>query len=285
MAHLNNINNILAKIMKLLKTLCILLILSIGPNVNAQFLKKLSQKAEKAAERAVERKVEQKSSRETEKAFDSVFNNDGKVLKANKEALADNYKFSYKYVMSINDSKDLNIINYYLTDQEEYIGSSVPADKGQEMITVMDLSKRTAFMFMDLGDKKSVMSFGLDMEEEVEEQLNKTDFSVSKTGNTKEILGYSCEEFKVISTEYNGNIWVTQNAPVTFAAAFGDLKLKNSKSGKGMNQSWISMVEGLTMEMVITDTTKKKPQTLTMKCEALEEIDLKIDTSLYSKSF
>ncbi len=270
--------------MKILKTLCIVLILLIGTNANAQFLKKLSQKAEKAAERAVERKVEQKSSKETEKAFDSVFNNDGKLLKGTKEAPADIYKFSHKYIMRIDDGKSTTDIHYFLTEQDQYIGSKIPLDKGQDMLTVMDISKKTAFMFMDLGDKKSVMSFSLDMEEEIKEEVNKTDFEITRTGNTKEILGYSCDEFKVSSPESEGTIWVTKDAPVTFSSALGDISSVKMKSMKGMDQAWMNMVDGLTMEMTIIDTSKKKSKTIIMSCIGLEESNLIIDTSLYDKT-
>ncbi|WP_130735113.1 OmpA family protein [Flavobacterium sp. J27] len=57
-----------------MKTIILTLICSLFiTNTQAQFFKKLSEKAEKAAERTVERKVEKESSKKTNQAIDSVF--------------------------------------------------------------------------------------------------------------------------------------------------------------------------------------------------------------------
>lgn len=54
-------------------TLTILFLLAFVPTANAQFLKKLGEKAEKAAERAVERRVEKETTKKTDQALDSIF--------------------------------------------------------------------------------------------------------------------------------------------------------------------------------------------------------------------
>ena len=61
--------------MKTYKGLLLILMLGCFNPVNAQFLKKLGEKAEKAAERTIERRVERKASEKTDQAMDSVFEN------------------------------------------------------------------------------------------------------------------------------------------------------------------------------------------------------------------
>lgn len=79
--------------MKSLKSiLFILLFCLVGTQASeAQFLKRLGEKAEKAAERAIIRKTEQKVTKETEKAMDSVLNpKTGKMEKKEKKSSDNN---------------------------------------------------------------------------------------------------------------------------------------------------------------------------------------------------
>lgn len=104
----------------------------------------------------------------------------------------------------------------------------------------------------------------LDLEETTEQSMDETDISVTTTGNTKTILGYTCQEFKVTGKDMKGSIWITEEAGVTFAKSF-----YNVKTEKGNNQSWMKMLNGLSMEMDMLDTSKCKPKTIKMTCIAL----------------
>lgn len=70
--------------MKTLKVILTLTLLGIWSQGNAQFFKKLADKAEKAAERTVERRVERESSKKTDKAMDGVFEGKKKKKKSKK---------------------------------------------------------------------------------------------------------------------------------------------------------------------------------------------------------
>jgi len=85
--------------------------------------------------------------------------------------------------------------------------------------------------------------------------------------------------------DLHGTIWVTQEAPISFSDAFSKIKSKNKNSSKGIDQSWMSMIEGLTMEMNMTDTSKRKPKNIVMRCTAVDETDYTIETALYNKTF
>lgn len=252
----------------------------------AQFLKKLKQKAAEAAERTVERKVEEKTEKETEKAFDSTFNNQGKLFKGAQEEPAELYQFSYKYVMDIIQKNDTTQLVYYLTSQDPYLGSAVEMKENEQMITVMDLTKKIAYSFMDLGDNKSMMSFPLDFEETTDKTIENTEMTIEPTGNSKVILKYNCQEFKVKGDNFDGTIWVTQEAPISFSDSFSKVKMKKMGSAKGVDQSWISMIEGLTLEInMTTDTSKKRPSNIIMRCTALNPTDFIIETANYKKMF
>jgi len=271
--------------MKTLKFLFAITALLLVTDGHAQFLKKLKKKVAKAAEQTIERKVEEKTEKETEKVFDSTFNNQGNLFKKSNVAPSKFYTFTHKYIMEISQRKDTTQLTYYLARQGDYLGSAVQMKENEQMVTVMDLSKKTAYSFMDFGDVKTMMSFGLNFEEIIEKTQDNSEMIIEATGNTKKILSYNCDEYKVKGADMYGTIWVTQDAPISFSDAFSKVKSKNKNASKGMNQSWMSMIEGLTLEMNMTDTSKRKPKNIVMRCIAVEETDYAIETALYKKSF
>lgn len=277
--------------MKLLKPLLIILICCFTTKSNAQIWKKLAKKAEKAAEKTLEKKVEQKTERETEKAFDSTFNNSSDSKTANNknnspfgtsksaQTPSSTYTFSHKYVMQIEDGKRTTNLVYYLTNAGNYFGTSIPDKKGKNnMISVMDVDKKSMYMFMDNKDDKTLMSMRLNFEDTNNDAIEQSDISIIATGNTKTILGYNCEAFKVKGQDLQGTVWVTQNAGITFVKSM--YKIKGKKSN---NQSWMKMIDGLTLEMDMVDTSKRKPKSIKMTCIALDKTTKNITSSDYKK--
>lgn len=274
--------------MKTIQLILLVFCLGFFSQGHTQILKKLGNKAKKAAERTLEKKVEQKTEKETEKVFDSTFNNQGTTKKKEERTYnssvskvdpAANYNFSHKYVMQVKSDKNETVLNYYLTNSGNYIGSSVPDKKGnQDVITVMDLSRKTLFMFMENKGDKSQMSMNLDVGDVANDAMEETNVKVTATGNTKTILGYSCQEYKVVGNDLNGSVWIAPTADINFSKSF-----YNIKSKKGMDQSWMKMLNGLTMQMDMVDTSKRKPQNMSMTCIALEKIKLNIHTADYKK--
>jgi len=272
--------------MKTIKIILILLISFTVTQGNAQFLNKLKKKAQEAAERAVERKVEEKTERETEKTFDTVFNNKGKLFKKKKKAeKLESYTFSHQYIMEVISEKDTTDITYYLTNEHEYMGSSFAMGKNEKFITVMDLPNSAIHTFMDFGDQKTMTSISIDLEDGSNTEMEDQEFSISPTGQSKQILGYVCQEFQVTGPQLSGNVWVTQEADISFQKAFTQLKSKKMKLTKGMDQSWVSMVDGLVLEMKMIDYSKKNPKPIKMICTDLSASDFNINSLEYEKTF
>lgn len=271
--------------MKTIKIITVLLFLGLSIPGNAQFFKKLKKKAKEAAELTVERKVAEKTERETEKTFDTVFNNQGKLFKSKKVKPLERYTFSHSYTMEIISEKDTTDITYYLTNEHEYMGSSFTAGKNKEFITVMDLPNSAIHTFMDLGDNKTISSVKIDMEDLDGENMEQSDYSISPTGQTKKIIGFECQEFQVTGPQLAGTVWVTQEADISFQKAFTQLKSKKMKLNKGVDQSWVSMVDGLALEMKMIDYSRKNPKPIRMVCKDISETDFSIDTTEYQNPF
>ena len=270
----------------------ILIVLGCLQPVEAQFWKKLGKRVEKAAKETVIRKVEDKAVDKTERTMDTILNADKKVKRKrkNKKGVLSSttispshyYDFTHKYVMQMEDKKGVVDFEYLLIDGGNYLGIKMPMN-GQEMITIMDIQKQTAFMLMKNGNQKMLMTMGLNFEDVASETNQEYDVQVNKTNHTKDILGYSCTEYKVKGEGFKGSVWITQDADITFPKSFYKMKDKRFKKTQSMDQSWIANMNGLTMEMDIIDTSKKKEKHIKMKCILLERQDFSVDTSGYKK--
>lgn len=271
--------------MKTIKIIMMLFLFGVTTQGNAQFFKKLKERAKEAAEQTIERKVAEKTERETDKAFDTVFNNKGKLFKKKKAKKLESYSFSHQYVMQVISEKDTTDITYYLTNEHEYMGSSFTVRKNEEFITVMDLPNSAIHTFMNLGDSKTMSSFKIDLDDMEDENIEGNGFSVNLTGQTKTILGYECQEYQVTGSQVSGTAWVTQEAEISFLKAFSKLKSKKIRGRKGIDQSWVSMIDGLALEMNMIDYSQKNPKPIRMVCTDLGENDFSINTLTYENPF
>ena len=57
------------------------------------------------------------------------------------------------------------------------------------------------------------------------------------------------------------------------------------KLTKGVDQSWVSMVDGLALEVRMIDRSKKKPRAIHMICTDLQETPFVINTLDYNNPF
>lgn len=273
--------------MKILKLLFLVITICFTTNTQAQLLKKLGKVAERSVERTLEKKVDQKTSKETEKTFDSTFNNKttnkeskrSHKTRTSSSSVASSYTFTHKYTMQIQSGKHASTITYFLNTNENYIASTMDLQtENTSVISVMDMSKNKMVMFMNTHGEKTQMSMDMDFENLTNDAIEDQQVKITPTGKTKTLLNLTCHEYEVSGKDYHGNIWTTQDAGVSFSKAF-----YKAKSKKGFNQSWMSTVNGLTMEMTITDTSKRKPETISMTCIALEKENLNINSNDYKK--
>jgi hypothetical protein len=187
--------------------------------------------------------------------------------------------------MEVISEKDTTDITYYLTNKHEYMGSSFKMRDNQEFITVMDLPNSAIHSFMDLDGQKSMTSIKIDLDDVSDTEIDNHEFSISPTGQTKEIIGFECQEFQVTGPQVSGTVWVTQEADISFQKAFTQLKSKKMKLTEGVDQSWVSMVDGLALEMKMIDYSRKNPKPIKMICTSLSHNDFGINTSEYTNQF
>jgi hypothetical protein len=251
---------------------------------HAQFFKKLAKKAEKAAERTVERRVERKASEKTDQVLDSTMDRKRKPNKGlgipslSKANPAASYAFKYKAKMQITSGKDVMNLHYFLPESGNFLGTLIIDEKiKDDFITVMDIDRNAMFTYMENNGQKIRMGVNFNTISAAEEAMNETSISISATGNTKKILGYDCQEYKMTGEDMTATIWVTKDAKVRFPNNFYNVKQDKNQS----NQAWMEAIDGWAMEMNMIGTSRKKPQTITMKCLSIDESSMKINSNDY----
>ncbi len=288
----------------------ILFLLFLGvQSSQAQFWKKLEKRATAAAEEAVLRKAEDKAVEKTENTMDSIFDAPNKVGKKNRNKrnsseaeemmLPDTYDFEWQYSLkmeseAMNKSKK-NIgdmkMTYYLNADTAVFGTLIdmPNSGGQmgKTIMIMDIDNGTNVMLMEMNGQKirqsmpSITTEALNeaIDEDIDEDIDKN-YKVEEI-DTKVILGYDCQGFKITSEDGIVKSYIALDAPISFNNAISG---KSQFKPKGFDPKWLKEFEnGLMMEMEFI-SSKKEKYNMKMTCVALKQTPITINVSEY-KSF
>ncbi|SEJ46405.1 protein of unknown function [Cyclobacterium xiamenense] len=262
----------------------------IGLDAQAQLLKRLKNAASEGVTRAVERTVEKEvakaTQRQLEKAFSNLYGDMGEVeggtpgetydyskimSSINMDVETESaYDFSGVAVMEIQSTDEKGkaddpiVFNSLLSENPDYFGmeyiESGNKKSSEKSVIIMDHKNKATVMLMENDEEKSSMAFSIDwggMMEAVEsdpgaesESFDASDITFEKTGNTKDILGYTCEEYRVVSEDTEGNYWISQD-PIAGLESFWS---KNSpfvtKKMKEENQEYFNnLPKGNILEM------------------------------------
>lgn len=230
----------------------------------AQLLKKIQNAAAQGVENAATKKAREKSEKATNDAIDGMF--EGLMEPAPTET---EYSFTGYLTMEVTTidkkgkSEDPVRIQYLLSDNTEVMGMALTDPKEPEAITtsIMDTKNEAMVMLMESKGEKSSIALKLDYEkiqgmvdEEAEEQLENPDYKITKTGNTKTILGYLCEEYLVTAADGEGRYWVTEK-PIEGYSMFSPQSnpMVSGKTVDRYSAMFSNAPKGSFMEMIFTD--------------------------------
>ncbi len=159
----------------------------------------------------------------------------------------ESYSFESSYVMQLNsknkNEKDQNEMSmkYYFTKNGSYVGSKMNEIKDNSgkktappmSMMVFDFDQSSMYTFMDNDGKKTVFGLGLKntaAENYTNEKMAETKYT--KTGQTKTILGYTCDGYLVESDDSKSTIWISRsNVPVISNYYESFKKMSSSNSG------------------------------------------------------
>ena len=124
------------------------------------------------------------------------------------------YKFDTYLQLEISDPGDDNIVyNAYLTrDGSSY--AVLFTEGGAKSVIVVDTKNSTVLMLSDNEGEKTGVALAVNPEAlaeiTAEVQVDDVSYASNKTGNTKEILGYTCEEYLIEEDGTTSQLWVSE---------------------------------------------------------------------------
>lgn len=179
-------------------------------NTDAQFLKKLKKKLTDK----VEQKIENKIDKETDKVIDSALVS---KQKNNEIDIPKTFSFTSSIELEITTDENEKVSMEVLLGEYPDIYAMSYIDQqmdGGSVFNVFTPKSVTTFMNIPgMKIKKSVsqeeintMSFS--------QNINEDEGEMTKTGASKTILGYSCEEYRYSNNGGSVSVWASKNFPI-----------------------------------------------------------------------
>ena len=265
-----------------IKTLLFFVLFGISTVSEAQFIKKLKKAASQGMENAIEQKVEEEAqkmmARQLEKQLAGLYGEDAqgapvnfdmdKILAGIGEEVptADSYEFTGFVTMELQTkdekgkSMDPMTMKSYLGQNSEYTGMEISDPKNPSTITTMifDMENKASILLMDNEETKNSFAYKLDFDDVLDDtavSVEESNFKIEKTGNTKDILGYTCDEYFVKSEDGQGTYWITEeliNGSNSFWSS--NSPFASSKMQEKYADHFANMPKGNFMEMDFTST-------------------------------
>jgi len=278
-------------------TLTLLISLLSFNSTQAQLLKKLKKRVQEATEDVIVDKTAEKAAQETGKAMDSLLQIDPDYQPYSEAQLQQfmvqdsvdfpmeaTYEFNTNvtYQMEFSSKDNSSIVDYgmWFSENENYMGTQVKNIRSKEkdqqdmpasMLSVIDEKNKIMIIFME--DQKMAQVLSMEKIKEIsvednEEENTNTDFEgLKKTGKTKKILGYSCEEFAAVNNENKFSIWITdelelfqKNMFYSINESLGGNTFKSiPQDAKGfmMETHFENLVNGEKGKMIVTEINKQ----------------------------
>lgn len=185
----------------------------------------------------------------------------------------DSYSFDIHMVSEMTTinkkGKEENMtMEFFKQDGENTAMRVKSAEKGDEsMFLILDYGNESMITITEeKGEQQAfampMMKAYLGTDESYQEMIeeNMEDFNLEKTGRTKTILGYSCDEYQITSKDTNGTVWMTEDAGISTMELMGKL-MQNNKTLSDTKFSWMQnglMMESETVDLKSGDTTIQK---------------------------
>lgn len=189
------------------------------------------------------------------------------------------YNFDAYMQMEISDPGANQIMyNAYLTKDGTGYAVIIAQGDGKTVI-IFDAENNSVLMLTEGGGEKTGFAFAVnpDAFEALAEEIGQTDepFENFKTGKTKSILGYSCDEYLVPQDESETRIWVSEE----LGKKLGKAMLNNQRLFSGAF-TFASALNGMVMEYSFTDKVNEK--TTSMK---VTKVDLNASQKISTQGY
>ena len=173
----------------------------------------------------------------------------------------------------------------YFSDSEPNFGMDVNAS-GAESFIIYDMETYQMVTLIDNDGQKMGMAIQLDskdFEDDDDATADNTKYSFVKTGKSKVITGYNCEEYKMESSdsndEYDQTYWMTTDIDANWMSSFANAMSSNKNMAKKVEVPK-DYPKG-SMIQVISESRKNKEKTITTVKEYKKNDRVTISTKGY----
>lgn len=202
----------------------------------------------------------------------------------------DAYKFDHNVLLTIQtfDKKgqegDPMETRMYFSDSEPNFGMDVTTPQAESFI-IYDIEAYQMVTLIDNSGQKMGMAIQLDPSDfdDADDDADNAEYSFVKTGNSKVISGYQCDEYKMESTEkdpeYDNTYWITTDINANWMSTFANAMASN----KQMAQK-VEIPKGYpkgSMIQTISQSRKSKEKTITTVKEYKKNDRVTISTKGY----
>ena len=255
---------------------------------DAQFGKLKDKLAEKLMKKEKPAKDEQEAEseedvEESEPAFDvsSMFGGGDVELEESYD-----YDFSIDWLVETEDADKPTEMKQFFSSEENYFGMEVKGEekkKARIMNMIIDF-ERQYFITIDQKEKQAiVMAMPDDMQDQIDERIDEENEKMAKgkltkTGKTKVIAGYTCEQYIYEGEDGKGEIWITKDLKYKNYNMFNYMQRKPKQ--QKANNPWYSMMEDGFMLEVKGEDEDGKPFAMTAT-----EVNEKADISFKMADF
>lgn len=307
------------RLLLIISVACIITI----PTTNAQLFKKLVDRTtDKIAQRAEDKIVEgvsnelaNRAMRPIDKAFDDIFRAsyekeygeewDDSEYEGDPEArsaamtalmrsmygnvdLPPSYEFDYEIDIEVTDegSKKPTQTTLLLAKNQAIMGA-VQQEDGKSMKMVYDFDKDQVAIFNDDDNTvmamSGVMTMAMTMAKSQSTSEDWADIEIKKTGKSKTVAGYKCDEYEMKSKDGEGKYCISTNLPIDWSNTWG--KMSRQFTGNLYNENFSeNLASGMLMEAKMKDKTKKKNNETKWKVTDVNEDNISIATSGYKNA-
>jgi hypothetical protein len=199
--------------------------------------------------------------------------------------LPESYSFNLAMDIEVDDGKEKSAYTWHFSEGGKHFALEQMNKKDGKIIVLMDFEREVNVLYTEEknGDKTaqaipSMMKLAAAFTKKADESDTSQDLTVSKTGKSKRIVGYSCDEFEAESEEASYTFYAARNFPVTWDQAYGSIIEQFAPQNA---REEYSKIEGMVLES-ISKTKEKDEKVTTMTTKRVDQSKWTIQNSDYS---
>jgi hypothetical protein len=194
--------------------------------------------------------------------------------------VAEEYAFESRlaYKLTTESGKKSNAMDYIvlINPETEYMATKLgsveengkKSDVDVNVTTIMDYGNKAMIMIMEDQKMANVMSMNVVSAAIDTSEVIDNNVTIEKTGKTKEILGYTCDEYFMQSDDAEGSVWIATDVEFVSKSLFDNM----GNSSFARNSGWLDE-KGMMMEMdmMVNEEKSKKPSHMKMTMISMDE--------------